>query len=453
MRIYAWSTFFYALTVWFFCGEVHAADNAKPVARIGNKTLSVQEFEERAKNLKQTGYNRVTEFDPEGKRTLLDGIIARELLIMEGLRRGYDLDSTIAETVENSERKALMMELYEREAVQPSYELTEETLRSFFHEHHYDIEVLSQHIVCASEERALEALQKLRDGAVFESLISSYSTQNIITRFGPKGWVGWFKIGDVLEPLKDPLRTMEVGSLYPQPVRTAMGYHVFRLQERREIRFIDARESIEKQALIQLRADDMERYVNDLRTRYELQCDTNALSALMQGQRANLTLCTWRGGVLTNEAYMDAVASGNVSHPRQGDVQRIQKDADNLAGRQIMLTEARALKLDRDEKIRRKIDGERDKMIVGKLFRSEVVKRTAPISDDEVRAFYEANIENFTREDGKITEFDFLRESIRTAMQDKAQNQVMDELLEELRASFADQIEIFPDGLQASFVD
>ena len=103
---------------------------------------------------------------------------------------------------------------------------------------------------------------------------------------------------------------MEVGSLYPQPVRTVMGYHVFRLQERREIRFIDARESIEKQALIQLRADDMERYVNDLRTRYELQCDTNALSALMQGQRADLTLCTWRGGALTNEAYMDAVASG-----------------------------------------------------------------------------------------------------------------------------------------------
>jgi len=453
MRIHAWRAFVCALTVWVFCGELCAADDTKPVARIGNKTLSVQEFEERAKDLKKTGYNRVTEFDAEGKKTLLDGIIARELLVMEGRRRGYDLDSTIAETIDKSERKALMMELYEREAVQPSYDLTEEMLRSFFHEHHYDIEVLSQHIVCASEERALEALQELRDGAVFESLVSSYSTQNIITRFGPKGWVGWFKIGDVLEPLKEPLRTMEVGSLYPQPVYTVMGYHVFRLQERREIRFIDARESIEKQALIQLRADDMERYVNDLRTRYELQCDTNALSALMQGQRADLTLCTWRGGALTNEAYMDAVASGTVSHPRQRDVQRIQKDADNLAGRQIMLTEARALKLDRDEKIRRKIDGERDKMIVGKLFRSEVVKRTAPISDDEARAFYEANIENFTREDGKITEFDFLRESIRTAMHDKAQNQVMDELLEELRASFADQIEIFPDGLQASFVD
>ena len=99
---------------------------------------------------------------------------------------------------------------------------------------------MSQHIVCASEERAEEVRQELRDGAVFESLVSSYSTQNIITRFGPKGWVGWFKIGDVLDPLKEPLRTMEINSSYPRPVLTAMGYHVFRLQERRAIDFDDA---------------------------------------------------------------------------------------------------------------------------------------------------------------------------------------------------------------------
>ena len=46
-------------------------DDTKPVVRIGNKTLSVQEFEERAKDLKKTGYNRVTEFDAEGKRRYL----------------------------------------------------------------------------------------------------------------------------------------------------------------------------------------------------------------------------------------------------------------------------------------------------------------------------------------------------------------------------------------------
>ena len=134
---------------------------------------------------------------------------------MEGRRRGYDQDSTIAATIEKSERKALMMELYEREAVQPSYALTEETLRAFS-EYQYDIEVLSQHIVAVVKSAQKKHYKNCAMGR-FESLVVSYSTQNIITRFGPKGWVGWFKIGDVLDPLKEPLRTMEVNSLYPRP--------------------------------------------------------------------------------------------------------------------------------------------------------------------------------------------------------------------------------------------
>jgi hypothetical protein len=423
------------------------------VARIGDKTLSVRQFEERARELKQTGYNRVSAFDADGKRTLLDGIIARELLVMEGVNRGYDRDSTIVQTVEKSERKALMMELYEREAVQPSYDFTDEQLRTFFHEHQYDIEVLSQHIVCPSEDRALQALTELNNGAPFESLVATYSTQNIVTRFGPKGWVGWFKIGDVLEPLKEPLRTMPVGSLFPRPVETAMGFHVFRLQERRPIEFADARESIQKQALVQYRADDMERYIQALRVRYELRCDMGALSMLTSDKLEERPLCSWRGGTLTNGDYMRAANTGSAHDPRRTPIEQVQKDADNLAGRQIMLAEARALGLHEDEKIRRKIDGERDKMIVGKVFRTEVAKRVTVVSDEQVRAFYEANREEFTREDGKVTAFDFLRESIRTAMQERAQNDAMDQLLAELRQTFADQIEISTQGLNAAFAE
>ena len=53
MKVYAWSALVCALTVGVFCGKTDAADDAKLVARIGGKTLSVQEFEERARELKQ----------------------------------------------------------------------------------------------------------------------------------------------------------------------------------------------------------------------------------------------------------------------------------------------------------------------------------------------------------------------------------------------------------------
>ena len=101
------------------------------VLRIGDKRISVEEFEQTAHKLRETGYSHVEELDQQGKQELLDGVIARELLIAEGLRRGYHRDSTIAETIAKSERKALMNKLYEQEAVQASYSFSDADLRAF----------------------------------------------------------------------------------------------------------------------------------------------------------------------------------------------------------------------------------------------------------------------------------------------------------------------------------
>ena len=199
-----------------------------------------------AQKLRETGYSHVEKLDQQGKQELLDGVIARELLIAEGLRRGYDRDPDIAQAVAKSERKALMNKLYEQEAVQASYSFTEEELRAFFARQQYDVEVLSQHIVCATEEEARLVLELLGEGTPFESLVRLYSLQNIQQRFGPGGWVGWFKVGEVYEGLKEPLSTMPIGSVYPDPVQTLSGYHVFRLGERRPVDFAAAREWVEK---------------------------------------------------------------------------------------------------------------------------------------------------------------------------------------------------------------
>ena len=44
-------------------------------------------------------------------------------------------------------------------------------LRAFFAQQQYDVEVLSQHIVCATEEEARLVLELLDEGTPFESLI------------------------------------------------------------------------------------------------------------------------------------------------------------------------------------------------------------------------------------------------------------------------------------------
>ena len=78
------------------------------VARIGDKTISVRQFENLALELMKTGYRHIRKLDRKSKRELLDGIIARELLVMEGIRRGYDRDPAIAEFLEKTRRREIM---------------------------------------------------------------------------------------------------------------------------------------------------------------------------------------------------------------------------------------------------------------------------------------------------------------------------------------------------------
>ena len=392
------------------------------VLRIGDKVISVRQFEAMAQKLRETGYSHVEELNQQGKQELLDGVIARELLIAEGLRRGYDRDLTIAQAVAKSERKALMNKLYEQEAVQASYSFSDADLRAFFAQQQYDVEVLSQHIVCATEEEARLVLELLGEGTPFESLVRPYSLQNIQQRFGPGGWVGWFKVGEVYEGLKVPLSTMPVGSVYPDPVRTVSGYHVFRLGERRPVDFAAVREWVEKKARVQSRADDMERYVGTLRQRYQLALNAEVFAELLavpqqsaQWDGGDAPLLTWRGGQLVAREYLALVEQGRAPHPAELDSARLYKAVDNLAGKQIMVAEARKLGIDDDADIRASVERERDALLVKRLYQAEAA-RVGEIGDAAVRAFYDQHLDQFTRADGQVADFAFVRESIHTAL-------------------------------------
>ena len=427
------------------------------VLRIGDKSISVEEFEKTAQKLRETGYSHVEELDQQGKQELLDGVIARELLIAEALRRGYDRDSAIAQAVAKSERKALMNKLYEQEAVQASYSFSDADLRAFFAQQQYDVEVLSQHIVCATEEEARLVLELLGEGTPFESLIRPYSLQNIQQRFGPAGWVGWFKIGEVYEGLKVPLATMPIGSVYPDPVQTVSGYHVFRLGERRPVDFAAVREWVEKKARVQSRADDMERYVGTLRQRYQLALDAEVFAELLalpqqaaQWDEGDAPLLTWRGGQLMAREYLTLVEQGRAPHPAELDSARLYKAVDNLAGKQIMVAEARKLGIAADADIRANVERERDALLVKRLYQAEA-ERVGEIGDEAVRAFYDQHLDQFTRADGQVADFAFVRESIRTALRQRAETKAMDALLAELREAYASQIHVFPAALEKAF--
>ncbi len=410
------------------------------VARIGETILSKEDFRERAQKLMQTGYKHIEEMNADAKLALLNGVIARELLVREGLRRGLDRAPSIAREVERAEQKGVVSKLYEEEALRGDYASTEEELRVFAKEREYDVEVLSQHIVCATEEEAWEVLTALQEGTPFESLVPIYSTATIQRRFGPAGRLGWFKMGNMLPELKEPLRSMAAGQLYPQPVKTQMGWHVFRLDKRRHLDFATQREWLREKARVQKRADDMEQYIHRLRREYQLEAHAEGLKALASPDGEARLLFSWRGGQLTTAAYW---ASRQASHSRLDSAARY-KAAENLAGIQIMMAEGRKLQYDRDPQVREQVERKRDALIVNWLYRTEgkEVVHQQPITDEDIRAYYDSNVEMFTRADGKVADISLVYDSIGTLLRQQAETKAMDAFIARLREQYNADIEI-----------
>jgi len=299
---------------------------------------------------------------------------------------------------------------------------------------------LSQQIVCATAEEALEVLTALQEGTPFESLVPIYSTETIQRRFGPAGQLGWFKMGQMLPELMEPLRTMDEGQLYPQPVKTQIGYHVFRLDQRRRVDFAAQRAWLKEKARVQKRADDMEQYVHRLRREYELEAHDENLKALTTPDGQEQVLFSWRGGQLTTAAYWANLAA---NHSRLDSAARY-KAAENLAGVQIMMAEGRKLQYDRDPEVREQVAHKRDALIVEWLHRTEgqQVARQLPITEADIRSYYDANVELFTRSDGKVADLSLVYNSIRTLLRQQATTKAMDTFIERLREQYSADIEI-----------
>ena len=94
--------------------------------------------------------------------------------------------------------------------------------------------------------------------------------------------------------------------------------------------------------------------------------------------------------------------------------------------------------------------GNEDALLVKRLYQAEAA-RVGEIGDEAVRAFYDQHIDQFTRTDGQVADFAFVRESIRTALRQRAETEAMDALLAQLREAYAGQIHVFPDELEKAF--
>ncbi len=113
--------------------------------------------------------------------------------------------------------------------------LTEEALQKAYEETYADADPVPEfnasHILVETRERAEELIAEINGGGDFVELAKANST-------GPSGpgggSLGWFTEGMMVAAFEQAVMALEPGSITQEPVQTQFGWHVIRLNEKRD---------------------------------------------------------------------------------------------------------------------------------------------------------------------------------------------------------------------------
>ena len=93
-------------------------------------------------------------------------------------------------------------------------------------------EVHARHILVATEAEAKDLLAELKKGTPIEKLAKDKSTDKASGAEG--GDLGWFKRTDMVKEFSDAAFALKKGELSETPVKTQFGYHIIKVEDRRQ---------------------------------------------------------------------------------------------------------------------------------------------------------------------------------------------------------------------------
>ena len=92
-------------------------------------------------------------------------------------------------------------------------------------------EVKAAHILVDDEKTAKEIVAKLKDGGDFAALAKEYSKDNTAEKGGD---LGYFAKADVVPEFGEAAFSMKEGATSKEPVKSQFGYHIIKLEEKRQ---------------------------------------------------------------------------------------------------------------------------------------------------------------------------------------------------------------------------
>jgi peptidyl-prolyl cis-trans isomerase C len=201
------------------------------------------------------------------KADLLTREINQRLLMDAGSEAGLADDEEVKAQIAALERR-LIAETYLDRALSDA--ITDDAIEAKYEEfiktNEPEPQVHARHILLESEEDAKAIIAELDDGADFAELAKEKSTGPS----GPNGGdLGFFNRADMVAPFAEAAFAMEPGTYSSEPVQTQFGWHVIKVEEKKE-GTQPSLDEVRQQLMAEISRDAFNTLVEDLRSDAEI---------------------------------------------------------------------------------------------------------------------------------------------------------------------------------------
>ncbi|MCP5371372.1 MAG: peptidylprolyl isomerase [Hyphomicrobiales bacterium] len=187
---------------------------------------------------------------------LLDAVIDSRLIANAARTAGTDKDPLYQETLARVERQ-LMEQIYLSRYLEEKVSDAAQQARyqEIVAESKGKQEVQARHILVEKEEDAKALIAELDKGADFEKLAKEKSIGPSAAKGGD---LGYFGQGDMVPEFADAAFAMDKGAYSKAPVKTQFGWHVIKVEDKRDLappKFEEVEEQIQRDLATKARAD------------------------------------------------------------------------------------------------------------------------------------------------------------------------------------------------------
>ena len=200
-------------------------------------------------------------------KSLLDDLIITELARQEANKSDLANSPDVKEKVKNFTDK-LVLDAWAKDKA-ASFKISDADLKAA-----YDKQVAAgdkseykaRHILMKTKEEAAGIIKDLEKGTDFADLAKKSSDGPSAAQGGD---LGWFKPASMVKPFADAVAKMEKGTYTKEPVQTEFGWHVIKLEDKRDVKPPEF-EALKPQLQCQMEQEKMMAYMQDLRTKADV---------------------------------------------------------------------------------------------------------------------------------------------------------------------------------------